>query len=61
MGPPYTVVLDDDYAVYCPWAGGSSPAGETWSGELTDAAVELFEAEKDNREQRRKKREKRGK
>ena len=20
-GPPYTVVLDDDYAEYCPWAG----------------------------------------
>ena len=56
-GPPYTVVLDEDYADYCPWMARSKPAGMTWSRELTDAAVELFESEKDNREQRRKKRE----
>ena len=55
-GPPYTIVLDDDYALYCPWMGGTEPAGKTWSAEMTDAAVELFESEKDNREQRRKKR-----
>jgi hypothetical protein len=30
-----------------------------WPDELTDAAVELFESEKNNREQRRKKREER--
>ena len=60
-GPPYTIVLDDDYAVYCPWMGESKPVGKTWNKELTDAAVELFESPKDNREQRRKKREQRKK
>lgn len=60
-GPSYTVVLDDDYAVYCPWMAPSKPDGKTWSKEMTDAAVELFESEKDNREQRRKKREQRQK
>ena len=61
-GPPYTVVLDDDYAEYCPWMKKEAePAGETWSAELTDAAVELFESEKQNRAQRRKKREQRKK
>ena len=57
-GPPYTVVLDDDYEKLCPWANAVS-SGRVWSVELTDAAVELFESEKDNREQRRKKREER--
>ena len=60
-GPPYTIVLDDDYGVYCPWMVDSKPVGKTWSKEMTDAAVELFESEKDNREQRRKKREQRQK
>ena len=60
-GPPYDVVLDDDYAIYCPWMAKSEPVGKTWSKEMTDAAVELFESEKDNREQRRKKREQRPK
>ena len=55
-GPPYTIVLDEDYAVYCPWMGESKPVGKTWSKEMTDAAVELLESQKDNREQRRKKR-----
>ena len=55
-GPPYTVVLDDDYADYCPWMAESKPVGKTWDPVLTDAAVESFESEKDNREQRRKKR-----
>ncbi|MBR0460044.1 MAG: hypothetical protein IJJ26_12470 [Victivallales bacterium] len=59
--PPYTIVLDDDYAIYCPWMAESKPAGKTWSKEMTDAAVELFESEKGNREQRRKKREQRKK
>ncbi len=60
MGPPYTVVLDEDYADYCPWLKkAGKPVGKEWSKELTDAAVELFESEKDNREQRRKKREER--
>jgi hypothetical protein len=60
-GPPYTVVLDDDYADYCPWLKRKNEAGKTWSEDLTDAAVELFESEKKNREQRRKKREQRKK
>ena len=59
-GPPYTVVFDDDYKTLCPWAnvvGG----GKVWPDPLTDAAVEIFGSEKNNREQRRKKREARGK
>ncbi|MBE7008010.1 MAG: hypothetical protein E7422_02495 [Ruminococcaceae bacterium] len=59
-GPPYTVVLDEDYQTLCPWAkvvGGE----HVWSAELTDAAVELFASEKANRAQRRKKREQREK
>lgn len=59
--PPYNIVLDDDYADYCPWMKKAEPVGKTWSEELTDAAVELFESEKDNREQRRKKRERKKK
>ena len=55
-GPPYTVVLDHDYDKLCPWANVVS-SGREWPDELTDAAVELFESEKDNREQRRKWRE----
>ena len=57
-GPPYTVVFDDDYEKLCPWAN-VKPSGRVWPEELTDAAVEIFESEKNNREQRRKKREKR--
>ena len=55
-GPPYTVVFDEDYKALCPWArivGGE----HIWPAELTDAAVELFASEADNREQRRRKRE----
>lgn len=55
-GPPYTVVFDDDYKKLCPWANVVS-SGEVWSDALTDAAVELFGSEKNNREQRRKKKE----
>ncbi|MBQ6293756.1 MAG: hypothetical protein IJK77_07815 [Lachnospiraceae bacterium] len=58
-GPPYTVILDEDYVDYCPWAAKSKPVGKTWNPDLTDAAVELFESEKANRPQRRKKREQR--
>jgi hypothetical protein len=54
-GPPYTIVFDDDFETLCPWARVMK-AGKTWPDELTDAAVELFESEKNNREQRRKKR-----
>lgn len=59
-GPPYTVVFDDVYEKLCPWASVVQ-SGKIWPAELTDAAVELFESEKDNREQRRKKREEREK
>ncbi|MBR5410483.1 MAG: hypothetical protein IK104_07400 [Clostridia bacterium] len=55
-GPPYTVVFDDDYGALCPWANVVS-SGRVWPDALTDAAVELFESEKQNRAQRRKKRE----
>ncbi len=56
-GPPYTVVFDDEYEKIAPWADVVS-SGRVWPDELTEAAVELFESEKNNREQRRKKREK---
>ena len=55
-GPPYTIVFDDDYEKLCPW-GGVIKSGEVWPDELTDAAAELFESEKNNREQRIKKHE----
>ncbi|MBO7703672.1 MAG: hypothetical protein J6S26_04425 [Solobacterium sp.] len=55
-GPPYTIVLDEDYQKLCPWAKVRN-SGPVWSEELTDAAVELFASEEKNREQRRKKRE----
>ena len=54
-GPPYTVVFDDDYEMLCPWAKVMKTE-TVWPDELTDAAVELFDSEKNNREQRRKKR-----
>ena len=55
-GPPYTVVFDEDYRALCPWA--NVVGGEhVWPAELTDAAVELFASEANNREQRREKRE----
>ncbi len=59
-GPPYTVIFDDDYKKLCPWANIVS-SGKVWPDALTDAAVELFESEKNNREQRRRKREAREK
>ena len=59
-GPPYTVVLDGDYETLCPWA--ALPESKmVWPKELTDAAVELFPSQENNREQRRKKREEREK
>ena len=54
-GPPYTIVFDADYETLCPWAKVVS-AGQVWPDELTDAAVEIFPSEENNREQRRKKR-----
>ena len=54
-GPPYTIVFDDECRTLCPWAkllGGDN----VWPEALTDAAVELFESEKNNRPQRQKKR-----
>ena len=57
-GPPYTVVLDSDYEMLCPWANVAK-SKRVWSDELTDVAVEIFESEKNNREKRRKKREER--
>ena len=59
-GPPYSIVFDDEYMELCPWT--DIPRSEhVWSEELTDAAVEIFASESDNREQRRKKREARKK
>ena len=57
-GPPYTVVFDSDYETLCPWARARK-SGKVWPDELTDAAVELFASEENNREQRRKKRKER--
>ena len=59
-GPPYSIVFDDEYMELCPWT--EIPRSEyVWSEELTDAVVEIFASESDNREQRRKKREARKK
>ena len=54
-GPPYTVVLDEDYATLCPWADVQS-SGHQWPSVLADIAVNIFESEADNREQRKKNR-----
>ena len=59
-GPPYTIVFDDDYEKLCPWADVRH-SGKVWPNELTDAAVEIFASEENNREQRRKKRKEREK
>lgn len=59
-GPPYTVILDSDYKELCPWADVVS-SGHVWDDNLTDAAVEIFASEAQNREQRREKRAKREK
>ena len=54
-GPPYTVILDEDYKTLCPWT--EVPESKTvMPKELTDAAVELFASQENNREQRREKR-----
>lgn len=55
-GPPYTVILDEDYKTLCPWAE-LPESDHVWPAALTDAVVELFASEENNREQRRKKRE----
>jgi hypothetical protein len=54
-GPPYTVILDTDYQKLCPWAT-TMISGSVWDEDMTDAAVEVFASEANNREQRRKKR-----
>ena len=41
-GPPYTVVLDDDYMDYCQWMRKSEPVGKTWDKPLTEAAKKVF-------------------
>lgn len=51
-GPPYTVILDSDYKEICPWAK-TITTGEIMSDDLTDAAIEIFASEANNREQRR--------
>ncbi len=51
-GPPYTVILDSDYKELCPWAK-TMISGTVWDDDMTDAAVEVFASEANNREQRR--------
>ncbi|MBP5165070.1 MAG: hypothetical protein ILP08_06585 [Lachnospiraceae bacterium] len=53
-GPPYTVVLDEDYKELCPWTEVPE-SKKVMPKELTDAAVELFASQENNREQRREK------
>lgn len=61
-GPAYIIVFDKDYKELCPWAKVPEPEPDkTWSDELTDAAVEIFASQENNREQRRKNREEREK
>ena len=57
-GPPYTVILDSDYKKLCPWAK-TVTSGDVWDEDMTDAAVEVFASEADNREQRKKKKKER--
>lgn len=59
-GPPYTIVFDKNYRELCPWADVSA-SGQEWPSEMVDAVVEVLDSEKDNREQRKKKREEKGK
>ena len=59
-GPPYTVVLDSDYQTICPWAK-TRTAGRVWGDDMTDAVVEVFASQENNREQRRRKRREREK
>ena len=54
----YDIAFDEDYASLCPWADVQKTE-EMWEPELTDLAVNVFESEKQNREQRRKRREER--
>ena len=58
-GPPYTVVLDEDYPKLCPWAKGYTTEEDAWPTEMVDAVVEVLDSQENNREQRRKKREER--
>ena len=51
-GPPYTVIFDEDYEKICSWTKPQT-TGHVWSEEMTDAAVEVFASEANNREQRR--------
>ena len=51
-GPPYTVILDSDYQKLCPWAK-TRVSGTLWDEDMTDAAVEVFASEANNRPQRR--------
>ena len=58
QGGSYDIALDEDYASLCPWADVQKTE-EMWDPELTDLAVDIFESEKQNSEQRRKRREER--
>ena len=51
-GPPYTVILDSDYEKLCPWVK-TRVYGRVWDEDMTDAAVEVFACEANNRPQRR--------
>ena len=59
-GPPYTVILDSDYEMLCPWSD-AVVSGRIWDEDATDAAVEVLASEADNREQRRAKKAERDK
>ena len=59
-GPPYTVVFDDDYETLCPWADVVK-SGPVCPDALTDAAVQLFSFEQNNRDKRQEKREQKNK
>ena len=48
-GSPYTIVFDDDYEKLCPWADVIK-SGKVWPDERADAAADLFEPEKNDRE-----------
>lgn len=56
IGPPTDMVIDENYATLCPWAGIQT-SGRVMSPELTDIAVDLWE-NNETREQRKRQSEK---
>lgn len=46
-GPPYNIVFDKNYKKIAPWVDFEL-VGTQWSPEMTEAATEIFENERNN-------------